>query len=111
MIRLQKSRFMNLRNLHAGPRGENSRQLAVAFGSQMHDHDKGGASTVGQRFEERLQRLDAAGGGADSDDRRVRLFRLGALLLVRVAFSIFVHTASSRSVSLVCPRNERETTG
>ena len=72
VIGLQGSRFINLRNGHAGPRRKNSRQLAVALGRQMHNYHKGNARTVGQSFEERLQRLDAARGGANSDDRRFR---------------------------------------
>ena len=95
VIGLQRHRFMNLGNEHPGPRRENSRQFAVALVIQMHDHDKGGAGMVGQSFEESLQRLDAARGGTDPDDRRLRarLPRPGALLFARVACSVG-HAAS-----------------
>ena len=102
VIGLQGSRFINLRNGHAGPRRKNSRQLAVALGRQMHNYHKGNARTVGQSFEERLQRLDAARGGANSDDRRfrARLLRLGALLFVRVAVFVAGHGRGSKRVFL-----------
>ncbi len=102
VIGLQRSRFINLRNGHTGPRRKNSRQLAVALGRQMHNHHKGNARTVGQSFEERLQRLDAARGGANSDDRRfrARLLRLGALLFVRVAVFVAGHGRGSKRVFL-----------
>ena len=73
VIGLQRHWFMDLGYGHAGARRKDSRQLAMGPGSQMHDHDKGGAYTlVGQSLEERLQRLDAARGSADADDRRFR---------------------------------------
>ena len=102
VIGLQRSRFMNLRNGHTGPRRKNSRQLAVALGRQMHNYHKGNARTVRQSFEERLQRLDAARGGANSDDRRfrARLLRLGALLFVRVAVFVAGHGVVPKSVSV-----------
>jgi hypothetical protein len=114
VIGLQRSRFMNLRDLHTGPRSENSRQLAVALGSQMHDHDKGGASTVEQSFEESLQRLDAACGSADADDRkfRARLLRTGALLFFRRAVFVVGHPrAPQKHVAVFSNKKEVETIG
>ncbi len=62
----------------------------------MYDHDEGGAGMFGQSFEKSLQRLDAAGGSADSDDRRfrARLLRTMTLLFVRFAVCILGHAAS-----------------
>ena len=102
VVGLQGSRFINLRNGHAGPRRKNSRQLAVALGRQMHNYHKGNARTVGQSFKERLQRLDAARGCANSDDRRFRArwLRVGALLFVSVAGYVAGHGRGSQRVFL-----------
>ena len=102
VIGLQRSRFIDLRHQHAGSRRKNSRQLAMALGRQMHNYHKGNARTVGQSFEERLQRLDAARRGANSNDRRFRArwLRVGALLFVSVAGYVAGHGRGSQRVFL-----------
>jgi hypothetical protein len=71
VIGLQTLGRADLRDRHARACREDAGKLAADMRIEMHHHDEGGAALVGQRLEQGLQRLHAAGRCADSDHDQV----------------------------------------
>ena len=70
MARLEAGAAGHLGDRHFGARREDRRQFALMLRVEMDDDDEGGVHLVGQALEERLQRMHAAGRGADADGRK-----------------------------------------
>src|SRR5258706_11452532 len=77
VVALQIIGSLDLTDLQSGARGNDSSELAAALRIQVNDDDKGSTGILGHVGEEVLQRVDAAGGSADADNRRLRRVRFG----------------------------------
>src|SRR5258706_12710657 len=81
VVALQIIGSLDLTDLQSGARGNDSSELAAALRIQVNDDDKGSTGILGHVGEEVLQRVDAAGGSADADNRRLRRVRFGSRVL------------------------------
>src|SRR5258706_7750720 len=77
VVALQIIGSLDLTDLQSGARGNDSSELAAALRIQVNDDDKGSTGILGHVGEEVLQRVDAAGGSADADNRRLRRVPFG----------------------------------
>src|SRR5258706_7502851 len=93
VVALQIIGSLDLTDLQSGARGNDSSELAAALRIQVNDEDKGRTGILGHVGDEVLQRVDAAGGTADADNRRLRRVRLGTRFWRLENAFLFVHGA------------------
>ena len=87
--------FAGLRHRHCGRIGENLGKQARVVRRQMHDDDEGQSRMRRHRAEEALERIEAAGRGADRDIAQAIVGMLAAgsirLRLFEVLFAVSRH--------------------